>query len=188
MKLINATVTDSSNVITTKQVKVLGTAKVYAIATNSGTKAPFTLHFEQEIETKVNARGVILRGSGYAIESNNRKTALQSFTTERLEELGLSDLMVQAEEANGEMVILDNKIEASSLFEDYEINISITESITPANSSSQAKRAGKDGPELTIGDQNIYVERFLVAGEPTFTFLQHDEYERVSTPIASKTF
>jgi hypothetical protein len=187
MKLIKSKVTDVDNNVTTSEVKILGTAKLYAISMNSGTKAPYTLHFEQEIETKVNARGIIFKGSGYAIKSNNRKTALQAFTGERLVELELQDLMRQAEEAQGEMVVLDNKIEASVLFEGYEINISINETTTPANASSEPKRAGKDGPELMIGDQNIYVDRYLVAGNPTFNFLQHDEIVKPA-PTPEKTF
>lgn len=173
-----AKIVNSNGEESIKMVRVLGTTKLYGISRNNGVKAPYTLFFEQDIETNINSRGAILKGSGFAIDMNNRKTALQSFTTERLEELGYENLMAQADEAQGSVVILENKIEASDIFDGMDVNISIEESIEPHSSSAEPKRAGKDGPELKFGTEKIYVDRFLVAGTPTFKFLQHDQIEK----------
>jgi hypothetical protein len=96
-----------------------------------------------------------------------------------LEELGFEDLMAKADEAAGSLVMLDTKIEASEIFEGMEVNISIEESTEAPSANAEPKRAGKDGPELKFGTDSIYVDRFLVAGIPTFNFLQHDEFVRV---------
>lgn len=179
MTNVVAKIVNSNGEESIKMVRVLNSTKMYAISRNNGVKAPYTLFFEQDIETNVNPRGAILKGSGYAIESNNRKTALQSFTAERLEELGYQELMDQADEAAGSLVMLDNKIEASEIFEGMDVNISIEESTEAPSNNAEPKRAGKDGPELKFGSDNIFVDRFLVAGTPTFKFLQHDEFVRV---------
>jgi hypothetical protein len=180
MTNVVAKIVNSNGEESIKMVRIVNSTKLYAISRNNGVKAPYTLFFEQDIETNVNPRGAILKGSGFAIDMNNRKTALQSFTTERLEELGYEDLMAQADEAAGSLVMLDEKIEASEIFEGMEVNISIEESTEAPNTNSEPKRAGKDGPELKFGTDSIYVDRFLVAGTPTFKFLQHDEFVRVA--------
>lgn len=179
MTNVVAKIVNSNGEESIKMVRIMGSTKLYAISRNKGVKAPYTLFFEQDIETNVNPRGAILKGSGFAIEMNNRKTALQSFTAERLEELGHQELMDQADEAAGSIVMLDNKIEASELFEGMDVNISIEETTEAPSNNAEPKRAGKDGPELKFGTENIYVDRFLVAGTPTFNFLQHDEIVRV---------
>lgn len=163
-----------------KVVRIMDTTKVYAISTNNGHKAPFTLYFEQEIETNFNGRGIVLKGSGLAVDLSNRKTALQNFTRERLIELKLDDLVKQAEDAEGELVTITPAIEASELYGGYPINISIVESVTPREGSQNMdpKRAGEDGPVLTHDGQPIYVDRFIVAGAPTYRFLQHEEFKK----------
>jgi hypothetical protein len=179
MTNVVAKIVNSNGEQSIKMVRIVNSTKLYAISRNNGVKAPYTLFFEQDIETNVNPRGAILKGSGFAIDMNNRKTALQSFTTERLEELGFENLMAQADEAAGSLVMLDEKIEASEIFEGMEVNISIEESTEAPSANAEPKRAGKDGPELKFGTDSIYVDRFLVAGIPTFNFLQHDEFVRV---------
>lgn len=180
MTNVVAKIVNSNGEESIKMVRIMGSTKLYAISRNKGVKAPYTLFFEQDIETTtLNSRGAILKGSGFSIDTNNRKTALQSFTAERLEELGYQELMDQADEAAGNVVMLDNKIEASELFEGMDVNISIEESTEAPSNNAEPKRAGKDGPELKFGTENIYVDRFLVAGTPTFNFLQHDEFVRI---------
>lgn len=175
MTNVVAKIVNSNGEESIKMVRILGSTKLYGVSRNKGTKAPYTLFFEQDIETNFNSRGAILKGSGFAIESNNRKTALQSFTAERLEELGFQELMAQADEAAGSLVILEEKIEASEVFEGMDVNISIEESTEAPSDNAEPKKAGKDGVELKFGTEKIYVDRFLVAGTPTFNFLQHDQ-------------
>lgn len=178
MTNVVAKIVNSNGEESIKMVRILSSTKLYGISRNKGVKAPYTLFFEQDIETNVNPRGTILKGSGFAIDMNNRKTALQSFTAERLEELGYEELMAQADEAAGSLVELETKIEASEIFEGMDVNISIEESTEAPNANAEPKRAGKDGPELKFGTEKIYVDRFLVAGTPTFSFLQHDQIAR----------
>lgn len=174
MKEVQGKVTNADNVVSTRVVRVLGVCKCYAISKNKGVKAPYTLHFEQDIDTAANGRGAILKGSGYAVTQNHRKTALQSFTKERLNELKLTNLVEAADVAGpGVIVNLPKPMNASVLFDGYDVNISITETTEKPNANAQPKRAGEDGPILRIGDMEIYTERFLVAGDPTFDFLQH---------------
>ncbi len=183
VKIIGSIV-DSQGIERVKEVKILSSVLLYAISRNNGAKAPYTLYFEQEIETRTeNNRGAILRGSGYAIESNHRKTALQAFTTARLEELGFQSIMEEADNLEGKPFVLETKVEASNLFDGLDVNISITETTEQPSLTAEPKKAGKDGVELSFGSDLIYTERFLVAGTPAFKFLQHDEFERPSKRI-----
>lgn len=177
-KTFKGTVVNSKNEKSERKVAVLGPVYLYGISLNKGKKASYSFHFEQEIEIEQNKRDAIFKGSGLALKSSTRKTAIQSFTAERFSELNLDGYMALVEEAGGEVVELKEKIEATKIFGVEDVNISISETTEEPFPGAEAKRAGEDGEELLIGDMNIYVERMLVAGEPTFEFLQHDPIKK----------
>jgi hypothetical protein len=179
-KTFKGVVENSKGEKSERKVTVLGPTYLYGISQNKGKKASYSFHFEQEIEIEQNKRDAIFKGSGLALKNSTRKTAIQSFTAERFGELGLDEYITLVDDAGGEVVNLKEKIDATTIFNVEEVNISISETTEEPYAGAEAKRAGEDGEELLIGDMNIYVERVLVAGEPTFEFLQHDPIKRTS--------